>query len=218
MIFNDRQDAGKKLALLLKEYRDDPQAVVVGLPRGGVPTAHEVAEELGLPLEVLIARKIGAPGSPEFAVGAVSEDGQRILSSEVIDSLRITRSYINEETERQRREAARRRRLYRGRRAALRLKNKTVILIDDGIATGATMLAAIKSARHRGAGKVIVATPVIAPDTLVRIRRAADRTVYLEAPPFFSAVGQFYKNFSQTSDEEVVKLLNEHQPSARGNS
>lgn len=207
MIFQNRQDAGKQLVSKLKQYKGNPDAIVIGLPRGGVVVAFEVAQELDLPLDIIVPRKIGAPGNPEFAIGAIDEQGKGIFDQEVISGYRISQDYIKHEVEKERKEALRRLEVYRGDRLPLDLSGKVAIIIDDGIATGATMRAAIQSAKAKGAKRVVVAVPVTAIDSLKKLKKEADEVVYLDAPAFFGAVGAFYEQFDQTSDEEVVALL-----------
>ncbi len=210
MIFKDRADGGQQLAKFLTLYLGKQNTVVLGLPRGGVVTAHEVAHELKLPLDIIVPRKIGAPGNPEFAIGAVTEEGD-IISMDLdriggdADGLR---RYIEREARKERLEAVRRLREYRGERPKLDLTGKTAILVDDGIATGLTMRAAIASARKKGAAKVIAAAPVIAADTLPMLQSETDAVVYVSAPELFGAVGAFYEEFGQVGDEEVVRMLN----------
>jgi ribose-phosphate pyrophosphokinase len=209
MMFKDRREAGQKLAPKLDKYRGNPKAVLLGLPRGGVVVAAELSRTLGLPLDVMVARKIGAPDNPEFAIGAITEDGEGIFDTRTIAEYNISKKYLDEEMEKEKQEALRRLKKYRGGRAPLDLKNKIAILIDDGVATGATMRAAIKSARKKGSERVVMAVPVIAPGTLEKIREEADEVIYLDAPAFFGAVGAFYEEFEQTEDEEVIKLMEE---------
>lgn len=208
MLFKDRQHAGKLLANILEKYRDNHHVVVIGLPRGGVVTAYEVAKQLNLPLDIICARKIGAPYNPEFAIGAITETGDSFLNQEVIDRLDIPKEYIDETIKKESAESARRVEAYKKNRLPTNLSGKTVILVDDGIATGATMKASIKTAKKKGAKKIIVAAPVAAPDTLNEIESEVNEVVCLAAPIFFQAVGQFYERFDQTTDEEVIALLN----------
>lgn len=210
MMFKDRRDAGILLAKKLERFRGNVDAVIIGLPRGGVVVAYEVASALGLPLDVIVPRKIGAPDNPEFAIGAMSEEGEGVFDTETISLYNISRDYIVQETEKEKGEAERRMKRFRSDRPLLDLSGKTAILVDDGIATGATMRAAIRSAKAKHADNIIVAAPVIAPDSLKRIRGEADEVVYLEAPEFFAAVGQCYETFPQTEDEEVIALLRKH--------
>jgi len=182
---------------------------VLGLPRGGVIVASEVAKALVLPLDVVVARKVGAPDNPEFAIGAVSEEGEGVFDPEIIALYNISQEYIDKEIKKGKEEASRRLKKFHGDRVPLNLFGKTAILVDDGVATGSTMQAAILLAKTKGAKKIIVAVPVIAQDSLKLIREEVDESVYLDAPMLFGADGQFYKMFSQTTDEEVVDLLND---------
>lgn len=196
------------MARELVAYRNDKDAMVLGLPRGGVVTACEVAKSLDLPLDIVVPRKIGAPGNPEFAIGAIAEDGEPILEQAYVEMTCASEGYLQNVIGEERKEARRRLKLYRGRRPPLNLEDKTAILVDDGVATGATMRAAVESARAKGAEKVVVAVPVIAADTIPKLEKVADKVVYLDAPVDFGAVGRFFREFAQTTDEEVVKLLN----------
>lgn len=210
MIFQDRQHAGQLLAQALKKYQNHPQAIVLGLPRGGVVLAYEVAQVLHLPLDIICARKIGAPFNPEYAIGAITDLGESFLDEGVIERLDIPPEYLTEERDRQRKEAERRVRTYRNHRPPLILEGKIAILIDDGIATGATMKAAIKSVKAKKAKKIVVAAPVASPDTLQEIEDGTTEVICLSSPRFFQAVGQFYEDFSQTTDDEVIQLLRQH--------
>lgn len=207
MRFKDRKDAGKKLATRLISYQNDPNAVVIGLPRGGVVTAFEVAKYLNLPLDVTCPRKIGAPGNLEYAIGAITETGEGIFHEEPIQMLHIPSSYIQKMVETEKEVARKRLELYRKRAPAIDIENKTVIIVDDGIATGATMQAAIRSIRSQGAGRIVLAVPVAPPETYEEISSEVDEAVCLDTPPFFQAVGQFYESFGATEDEEVIQLL-----------
>ena len=207
MLFRDRVDAGEQLVPRLKQYANQAEVIVLGLPRGGVVTAAVIAKTLKLPLDIIVPRKIGAPMNEELALGAVAEEGAVMLDERLTSLLGVSREYLDATVEKERVEAARRLHKYRGNRPPLNLNGKTAIIVDDGVATGATMRAAIASAKAKGARRVIAATPVIAPDTLVQLQREADEVVYLEAPSYFSAVGQFYEKFEQTEDEQVVALL-----------
>lgn len=207
MIFKDRADAGKKLAVIMKKFAGQTDTIVLGLPRGGVITAQVVANELKLPLDLLIVRKIGSPSNEEFAIGALSQDGQIFLDEDTIKLYNISPEHIEKTTKSEQLEADRRQQLYRQGRAPLNLKHKTAILVDDGIATGATMQAAILSVKAHGASRIIVAIPVIASDSLKTLQGLADEVFYLDAPFFFGAVGSFYSDFSQTTDEEVIKIM-----------
>ena len=207
MIFKDRQEAGRKLISKLHQYKDRADVIVLGLPRGGIVTAFEIAQGLNLPLDLIVTRKIGAPDNPEFAIGAITEDGEGIFDAVTISTYRISRQYIDEEIKKEKKEAERRLKVYRENRPPLNLQDKTVILVDDGVATGATLRAAIRSAKIKNAKKIVVAVPVIARDILEKIKNEVDEIVYLDAPLFFSAIGSFYEVFAQTEDEEVVALM-----------
>lgn len=199
--------AGEKLAEALKEYQNKG-AVVLAIPRGGVATGHGLARVLNLPLDVIVTRKIGAPDNPELAIGAVGETkGSLWLNKKLASQLGVSEDYIKSETRIQKLEIKRRERVYRKGREPLDLKNKTVILVDDGIATGATMIAAIREIRNMGTDKVVVATPVAPPETVEELKKEADEVICLQTPRLFFAVGQWYENFKQYSDEEVIKLL-----------
>ena len=210
MLFCDRVDAGRQLAGSLKQYANNADVIVLGLPRGGVVTAAVVAKALNLPLDIIVPRKIGAPMNEELAIGAMAEDGEVMLDEKLVRVLGVREEYIDKAVFKERAEAERRLRVYRGLHPPLTLQNKTAIIVDDGIATGATMRAAIASAKAKGAKRVIVAAPVIAPDTLLKLQREADEVIYLDAPAYFAAVGQFYEKFEQTTDEEVIGLLHKN--------
>jgi putative phosphoribosyl transferase len=205
--YANRSDAGRELAAALGRGRDLGNAVVLGLPRGGVPVAYEIAKALTLPLDVLVVRKLGVPSQPELAMGALASGGAVVWNEEVLRFLSIADEERDRVIARERAELERRELAYRGRRPSLALSGRVVILVDDGLATGATMEAAVRSVRQLGAGPVIVAVPVAAPESRDRIARLADEVVCLHAPAFFSAVGQWYEDFSQTSDQEVERLL-----------
>lgn len=209
MQFHDRQDAGRQLAKALRFLEGREDAVILAIPRGGVVVGYEVAKELGLPLDVYITRKIGAPYNPEFALGAVASDGTRVLDEMVVRQLRVSEDYIEEETARQRQEIERRLAEYRGDRPPLELEGKTVVLVDDGVATGSTILATIRALKRRSLAELILAIPVGPPDTVARLGREVDRVVCLDTPEPFWAVGRFYTLFDQTTDAEVVALLRE---------
>src|SRR5882724_7833665 len=205
--FPDRAEAGRVLALKLSKYAGRDDVIVLGLPRGGVPVAYEVAQALRVPLDVFIVRKLGVPGFEELAVGAIASGGVRVLNEEVANALPNRDEIIEAVTQREAAELERREREYRDGRPAPELQEKTVILIDDGLATGATMRAAVKALRQRGAAKIVVAVPVGPPDTCREFEDEADEIICASAPEFFQAVGQYYEDFSQTSDEEVRELL-----------
>lgn len=206
-MFKDRQDAGQRLAKKLHHYRQCPDGVVIGLPRGGVVTAYEVAKELRLPLDVTCPRKIGAPFNPEFAIGAITETGEGLLNEPVIARLGISEAYLEHAIEVEKQRAQQRVQLYHKQRPKLSLEEKTVILVDDGLATGATMKAAIQSVRQEGAKYIVAAVPVSPQDTLEEIQALADEAIALETPFDFGAVGQFYQMFDQVEDAEVIHLL-----------
>ena len=207
MQFKDRQDAGKKLANALSKYQNLKDAVVIGLPRGGVVTAFEVSSSLHLPLDVVCPRKVGAPFNPELAIGAVTETGAGFFNDELISQLSVSKEYLKEEIEKERKESAHRMSLFRKNKPPLALKDKTVILVDDGLATGATMKAAIKWVKNQKPSQIIVAIPVAPQESLIEIENLVDDVVCLYAPSLFYAVGQFYGDFNQTSDQEVIELL-----------
>lgn len=206
-MFNDRLSAGKQLARRLSHYRGDVNAVVLGLPRGGIVTAYAIAKELHLPLDLIGVRKIGAPFNRELAIGAIAEKGEGYFDEHLIESLGVSKDYIARTVENEKRVILQRLKQYREHCPKYEIEGKTVILVDDGLATGATMKAAIKSVHAEGADRIVVAVPVAPPDTADEIRAEVDETVCLETPPFFAAVGQFYEEFSQVEDEEVIALL-----------
>ncbi len=204
--FLDRRDAGRRLAGVLREEAGQ-RPLVLALPRGGVPVAHEVATALGAPLDVLLVRKLGVPGHEELAMGAIAEGGVRVLNDEVIAGLGIPARRIAEATRLESAELTRRDRLYRAGREALPRAGRTVLLVDDGLATGATMAAAVEAARAEGALRVVVAVPVASREAMATLSRIADRCVALLVPAGFSGVGEWYEDFRQTTDEEVRTLL-----------
>lgn len=207
MLFEDRADAGKKLAAALKAYENKPNTLVIALPRGGVVVGYEVAHQLHLPLDIVVPRKIGAPLNPEFAIGAITETGEVILSQALIKELGVTESFLKSAMEKEREIAQQRLNSYRKGRPPRILKDRHVILVDDGLATGSTMRAAIKTVRAQQAKEIVLAVPVAPPDTLQKIEKEVDKTICLEAPYVFYAVGQFYRSFEQTSDDEVMELM-----------
>lgn len=207
--FVDRVDAGKRLASALKNFSAE-KGIVLAIPRGGVVIGYVIAKTLNLPLDVIIPRKIGAPDNPELAIGAVAEDGTAILDQNLIKYLGVSREYVVEETERQKQEIRRRLKLYRQDTSYPDLKGLDVIVVDDGIATGSTMKAALASVKNRGAASITVAVPVGPPSTIEELEKMADRVVCIYTPEFFQAIGEFYRDFNQTSDEEVIGLLLEN--------
>src|SRR5881396_3146324 len=205
--FPDRAEAGRLLGLKLSKYAGRDDVIVLGLPRGGVPVAYEVAQALRVPLDVFIVRKLGVPGFEELAVGAIASGGVRVLNEDVARALPNADEIIESVTAKETAELQRREQSYRDGRPAPELSGKTIILVDDGLATGATMRAAVKALRQRGVAKIVVAVPVGPPDTCRELEQEADETICLSTPPFFQAVGQYYEDFSQTSDEDVRELL-----------
>lgn len=205
--FRNRSEAGGLLAAKLSHHRDRPGLLVLGLPRGGVPVAWEVARALNAPLDVLVVRKLGVPGFEELALGAIASGGVRVLNQLVVDSENLWPELIDTITEREQRELERREHAYRKGRPALDVQGRTVILVDDGLATGSTMLAAVKSLRQRGAGRIIVAVPVAPPEACDQVAGQADEMVCLATPEHFYAVGAHYEDFPQVSDELVQQLL-----------
>ncbi len=207
MLFEDRREAGKALARELAAFKGQDNALVLGIPRGGVVVAREVAEALDIPLDVYITRKIGAPHNPELAIGAVASDGTLILDHQLVKRLGVSQDYIDGESERQEQEIKRRMSEYRGDRPGLELKGKVVILVDDGVATGATTLATIEAIRTQKPSRLVLAVPVGPRDTIQRLKQKVDELYCLHAPEVFWAVGAFYNVFDQTSDDEVKDLL-----------
>ena len=204
--FADRVEAGRSLASALL-YLKGKDAIVLAIPRGGIVVGFEVANALGIPLDVIIPRKIGAPDNPELAIGAMTEDGTIILNQRLIKYLQVSEDYIKRESEKQRLEIERRLKLYRGEAPYPNLKSRDVIIVDDGIATGSTMKAALASVRKRGAKTVVIAVPVGPPSTIRELKQQADRVVCLHTPEYLEAIGQFYEDFTQTADEEAARLL-----------
>lgn len=203
-MFRDRSDAGKQLASLLKK-RGVEADVVFAIPRGGLPVAREVADALGLPLDVVVAKKLGAPHNPELAIGAVASDGSVWLNDDLVERVGIEQEYIEEVREREAASAREKERRYRDGGGYGSLGR--VLVVDDGIATGATVTACVESVRNAGADYVVVAAPVGSPDSVERLRDVADEVVCVETPPHFQAVGQFYQEFEQVSDEEALEYL-----------
>ena len=205
--FPNRTEAGRQLAEKLIKYAGRADVIVLGLPRGGVPVAFEVAQRLGVPLDVFLVRKLGVPGFEELAVGAIASGGVRVLNEDVMRAIPNADEVIESVTARETAELERREQSYRDGRPPPELRDRVVILVDDGLATGATMRAAVKALRQRGVAKIVVAVPVGPPDTCREFEDEADETICASAPEFFQAVGQYYEDFSQTSDEEVRELL-----------
>lgn len=208
-LFRDRADAGRQLAESLTAYEGDPNAIVLALPRGGVPVGAEVAERLKLPLDVYLVRKLGVPGHEELAMGALASDGTWVVDEELIGSLGIEESALEEVVRREIAELRRRELAYRDERPQAEITGKTAIVVDDGLATGATMRAAVTALRRRNPSTIVVAVPVAALQTCVRLRVFADRVVCPHLPEPFHAVGLYYEDFEQTSDDQVRALLRE---------
>lgn len=204
--FMDRKDAGKRLAQRLSFIRGE-DVVVLGLPRGGVPVAFEVARALHAPLDVIVVRKLGVPFHPELAMGAIGEGDVRVINEDVVRHTRVSAEELAEVEQRERVELERRARLFRGDRPRVAVAGRTAVVVDDGIATGATARAACRVAREQGASRIVLAVPVAPPSALENFRDVADEVVCVEAPEWFVAIGQWYQNFSQTADAEVVSLL-----------
>ncbi len=205
-MFADRYDAGIRLASALSRYRDRSDVVVIGIPRGGVAVASEVSKALGAPLEVVVIKKLGYPGNPELALGAASPDAF-YLNEELAAS--VSRSYIDEEVKAKQREARERISMLRGSRKPVNLVGKTVIIVDDGVATGASMMMAVRVLRNRNPASIVVAVPVAPPDTVRELKAIANEVIALMQPSDFNAIGQFYGDFTQVSDEEAKRLLEE---------
>ena len=205
--FPNRTEAGKQLARKLARYARRPDVLVLALPRGGVPVASEVARALEAPLDVFVVRKLGVPGHEELAMGAIASGGVRVLNESVVTKLGITEEVIEAAARREERELVRRERAYRDHGPAPAVRGRVVILVDDGIATGSTMYAAISALRQQGARQIVVATPTVARSTYDEMRPEADDFVAVLMPEEFHGVGQWYEDFSQTTDEEVRALL-----------
>ncbi len=207
-MFIDRKDAGNKLALELKKFKDD-NPIILAVPRGGIVTAYETIKKYKFQWDLIIPKKIGSPNNKEVAIGAVTSDGTYFLNEKYIDMLNITQEYIEKEVYEQTKEIKRRLKKYKGNENSPEIKDKTVIIVDDGIATGFTILAAIKSIKKHGAKKTILAVPVAPNDTVVYLETVVDEVICLLIPDEFYAVGFHYENFDQTTDEEVIHLINE---------
>jgi putative phosphoribosyl transferase len=205
--FADRAEAGRILSELLAEFRGRGDVIVLGLPRGGVPVAFEVARALAAPLDVFLVRKLGAPGHEELAMGAIASGDVVVVNDEVVDALRISRATVMAEAEHERDELTRREAIYRGGRSLVDVSGKTVILIDDGLATGSTMRAAVTALRQQKPARIVVAVPVGAASTCEEFESIADECVCAIAPDNFRAVGLWYDDFAQTDDGEVCALL-----------
>jgi len=207
MLFRDRREAGRLLAQRLRRYAGSPEVIVLALPRGGVPVAYEVARALNAPLDVFLVRKLGVPGHEEFAMGAIATGGVRVVNEGVVRELGIRREAIEEIVRREERELERREATYRGSRGSPDVEGRTVILVDDGLATGSTMRAAAQALRKLGPERIVIAVPVAAPETCEEFQGEVDEIVCARTPQPFQAVGLWYDDFSQTTDEEVRDLL-----------
>jgi len=207
-MFQDRLDAGRQLVKPLLEFSAKADTLVVALPRGGVMVGWQIAKELNLPLEIVCPRKIGAPGNPEYALGAITETGDGIFCEGLIKELKISKEYIEHTVKQEKAEALRRLNLYRKNRKDRDFKGKTILLVDDGLATGSTMLAAIESIKAMGATSIVVAVPVAPQESVARVKGCVDQIVCLEAVEEFYALSQFYHDFAQVTDAEVIEILN----------
>ncbi len=206
-MFANKVDAGKQLADALKVFAGEDSLIVLAIPRGGVVVGYEVARVLKVPLDIIIPRKIGAPNQPELAIGAVGQDGSVVLNNRVVAQLGVSRIYIEEESRRQQLEIKRRLDKYRGELPFPSLKGRKVIVVDDGVATGATLKAALAFVRKQGVKELIVALPVGPLSSINELKKEVDQVICLLTPESFYAIGQFYDDFSQTSDEQVINLL-----------
>lgn len=207
MLFKNRADAGKQLALKLAKFADAINVVVVGIARGGIAVAFEIASTLHLPLALIVVRKVSAPENEELALGAITDSGEGIFNNELISFLSVSDDYIKKEVEKEKELAASRVKLYTSNNKQPDIRDKTVILVDDGVATGATIRAAIQSLKKGGAKELIVAIPVASGDSLQGISKEVAQVVVLSSPSFFEAVGNFYENFAQVSDEEILDFM-----------
>src|SRR6266436_2287409 len=211
MIYRNRSDAGKSLAARLADYADRDDVLVLALPRGGVPVAYEVAKALRAPLDIFLVRKLGVPGHEELAMGAIATGGVRVLNDDVVDYLRIPGEVIDAVAMDELKELERRERAYRGDRPEPDARGKTMILVDDGLATGSTMRAAAAALRQQNPARIVVAVPVSSPQTCNEYRMGVDEIICASTPEPFRGVGQWYRDFSQTTDDEVRELLEKAQ-------
>jgi putative phosphoribosyl transferase len=207
-VFRNRREAGRVLARRLQRYPQSPGPLVLALPRGGVPVAYEVAQALRAPLDVFLVRKLGVPGAEELAMGALASGGVRVLNQPVIEQLKLPWRAIEQVTAREQAELQRREHAYRNHRPPPDVKNKTVILVDDGLATGASMRAAVQALKQMGPARLVVAVPVAAAETCAALRVVADEVICAFTPKDFEGVGKWYEDFSPTTDDEVRELLN----------
>lgn len=206
-MFSDRREAGRALARLLLRREDLEDPVVLALPRGGVPVGAEIARALDAPLDVLLVRKLGFPRQPELAMGAVASGGVQVMNPDVVGALPIPDELLQEVVERETRELERRERVYRGDRPVAEVRGRTAIVVDDGVATGSSMLAAIRALRVREPERIVVAVPVVPPDTVERLEREADTVIAVATPDPFLAISVWYGDFPQLADEEVRRIL-----------
>ncbi|MFQ5963452.1 MAG: phosphoribosyltransferase [Candidatus Scalinduaceae bacterium] len=206
-MFQDRREAGIKLAENLAKYSGEKDVIVIALPRGGVVVGAEIAKKIGAPLDVIITHKIGFPGESEFAIGAISENGKLELNDSIVTRYNIPQSYLDEEISRQKAEIERRLIAYRGGKKLPSMKDKIIILVDDGVATGFTMIAAIKALNEEGLKKLVVAIPLSPEETFLKLKSLSDEIICLEIPEIFLAIGNFYYDFEQTTDDEVKELM-----------
>jgi predicted phosphoribosyltransferase len=211
-VFRNRHEAGRLLAGRLAAYADRADVVILALPRGGVPVAFEIAAALNAPLDVMVVRKLGVPGHEELAMGAIATGGVQVINEEVVRHLGLTPAVLASVAAIERHELARRERTYRGERSPVTVEGRTVILVDDGLATGSTMRAAVAALRKRGPARIVVAVPTAAPETCEEFKVEVDEMVCATTPTPFYGVGQWYDDFSQTTDEEVRDLLEQRAP------
>lgn len=207
MVFKNREEAGKKLSVKLRAFQKKKNLIVLAIPRGGLVVGKQLAQALSCPLDIIVTKKIGAPGNPELAIGAVGLMGEPVINEELAHKVGADEEYLQKEIASRQAEIERRIKEYRGGKPAPNLKNKIVIITDDGVATGATMEAAVEVVRQQEPKKIIVAIPIIARDSLKKLEEKADEVIYLDAPLMFFAVGQFYQEFGQVSDKEVKEIL-----------
>lgn len=206
-MFQNRKDAGQQLAQELSAYQGKENVIVLGLPRGGVPVAYEVANELDLPLDVFVVRKLGVSGNPELAMGAIASGDVRVMNDDVVRQARVSEETIRKVLEREKKKLHRREKTYRGARPGLEVKGKTVLLIDDGLATGATMRAAVRALQERNPERIVVAVPTAPPRTCSEFKTLVDEVICLSTPRSFMGVGGSYRSFGQTTNETVQQLL-----------